>query len=306
VVKISIIVCTYNRANILEDCLDSLVNQTVSGELFEIIVVNNNSTDNTFDIAEKYAKRHKNFRIFTETKQGLSVARNRGLKESKYDWLSFIDDDAMAYPNYVERIISTIGKYDFDCFGGVYYPWYRDMKRPRWLSEKFGQSMKYKEQVAILDNGSIPGSVCVFKKEPLLKINGFPEDLGMHGGKIGYGEETFVQFQLRERGYSIGFDPELCILHLVHPSKMRVNWHIKSAYASGRDSVKIFRQTKKIGCSELVYNSVKLLGKNFYKASRDFIYRNDYYIQNFVLDIASPLARYFGFYKGNRKETFSK
>ncbi|NLM67282.1 MAG: glycosyltransferase family 2 protein, partial [Enterococcus sp.] len=283
-IKVSIIVCTYNRADILADCLDSLINQTVSGEFYEVIVVNNNSTDSTLNIAERYAKNHKNFRVVTEIRQGLSIARNRGFKESKYDWVSYIDDDAKAYPNYVERMTSTIEKYNFDCFGGMYYPWYRNTERPRWLSEKFGQSVKHKEQVALLDNGSITGNVCVFRKKPLEEIGGFSEDLGMSGERIGYGEETFVQFQLQERGYSVGFDPELCILHQVHPSKMKVSWHIKSAFATGRDSVKIFSQTKKIGFLKFVYNSIKLLTKNFYRATKDIIYRNDYYLQNFLLD----------------------
>ena len=69
---ISVIVCTYNRSYILADCLESLQKQTVDKSLYEVLVVNNNSTDKTQEIAENYVINHANFRVVFESQQGLS------------------------------------------------------------------------------------------------------------------------------------------------------------------------------------------------------------------------------------------
>ena len=300
--KISIIVCTFNRADVLEDCLDSLVNQTVSGEFYEVVVVNNNSTDSTLAIAEKYARHYKNFRFVTEVRQGLSYARNRGFRESTYDWVSYIDDDAKAFPDFVERASNTIDQYNFDCFGGMFYPWYRNRKRPKWLDEDFGQSIKYKENVGLLDNGYITGCVCMFKKKALEEIGGFPVDLGMTGDKIAYGEEVFVQRKLSAEGYEVGFDPELCIEHLVADYKLTLKWHLQSEYAQGRDAVKIFNEIENISSFKFLKTVIKIFLRNFLRNSVTLIKRRNYYIQNLFLDTLKPVAQYSGFYFANKKQ----
>ncbi len=76
--KISIIICTYNRAELLNETIKSLLNQTVEVSHYEIIIVNNNSTDNTAEIVRGFIDRYNNIRIVLESKQGLSHARNRG------------------------------------------------------------------------------------------------------------------------------------------------------------------------------------------------------------------------------------
>ncbi|MEL6321748.1 MAG: glycosyltransferase family A protein, partial [Cyanobacteria bacterium J06626_14] len=80
---ISLIVCTYNRDKFLDDCLASISEQSLNKEHFEVILVNNNSTDGTADIIKKYEDRnYPNWRFFVEKQQGLSYARNRGMAEA--------------------------------------------------------------------------------------------------------------------------------------------------------------------------------------------------------------------------------
>lgn len=298
---VSVIVCTFNRDYILGDCLDSLVNQTADKSLYEVIVVNNNSTDNTQVIAEEYAARNFNFRVVREDRQGLSVARNRGSREAKFEWVSYIDDDARAFSNYVERTLYIIENYHFDCFGGIYYSWYRNTIRPKWIPESFGQSVKYKDKVDILDNGYINGSTCVLKKEALVEIGGFPEDLGMTGNLIAYGEEVYVQNKLVAKGYKVGFDPDLCIEHLVPEYKLSVRWHIRAAYAHGRDSVKIFNNKESVSIVGFAVKLVKVFIKNLWRAIKAVFSIRVYYLQNFILDITRPAASFIGFYFASRK-----
>ena len=94
---LSIIICSYNRANYIEAALDSLYHQS-SNENFEIIIVDNNSTDNTAEVYSNWRAAHSNgnFQYITETKQGASFARNTGAAMAKGKWLCFMDDDAIA------------------------------------------------------------------------------------------------------------------------------------------------------------------------------------------------------------------
>ena len=109
--ELSVIVCTYNREDIIRDCLDALVNQDVEDGLFEVLVIDNNSSDRTQQVVTKYTRLHPNFHLFFEGSQGLSYARNLGLKESKADYVAYIDDDAifisllinLSCSSYIER-----------------------------------------------------------------------------------------------------------------------------------------------------------------------------------------------------------
>ena len=103
-IKISVIVCTYNRAYLLKNCLRSLVDQLVETSTFEVIIVNNNATDDTEEVAKSFTEKYPNFRYIIEPNQGLSNARNRGYKEAKGEYVAYIDDDARAYTDWVENI----------------------------------------------------------------------------------------------------------------------------------------------------------------------------------------------------------
>ena len=81
--EISVVVCTYNREKMLPECLDSLANQRANKNLYEVIVVDNNSKDNTSKVANEFVTKYSNFKILFEQNQGLSHARNLGLKEAK-------------------------------------------------------------------------------------------------------------------------------------------------------------------------------------------------------------------------------
>ena len=121
---LTIVICTYNRAHILPEALESLLRQTVSPEDYYLLIIDNNSTDNTQEVLIPFKERFPYMRIVMEYNQGLSHARNRALKECQTEWLAFLDDDAKAHPDWVETILQTIEKGDFDGFGGPFYAWH--------------------------------------------------------------------------------------------------------------------------------------------------------------------------------------
>ena len=107
---VSIVICTYDRAEYLQKCLDSMLNQTYGN--FEVIIVNGPSTDNTASILKNYP-----FKTVQQIKKsGLSAARNLGIKEAKGDIIAFIDDDGVADKNWIKNLVK---RYKDETIGGV-------------------------------------------------------------------------------------------------------------------------------------------------------------------------------------------
>src|ERR1700749_3463431 len=106
-VKISVVICSYNRADYITGAMDSLYNQTAPKDHYEIIVVDNNSKDNTKERCLAYIASHPGCSIsyLEEKEQGASFARNTGGNLAKGRLLTFMDDDAIADPDFIENII---------------------------------------------------------------------------------------------------------------------------------------------------------------------------------------------------------
>lgn len=100
---ISVIVPVYNVETYLEECLDSIQNQTYTD--FEVLLVNDGSTDGSQAICECYCQADKRFRLMNQTNQGQSVARNTGVAASRGEFIAFVDSDDMILPNYLETLM---------------------------------------------------------------------------------------------------------------------------------------------------------------------------------------------------------
>lgn len=302
--SITIIICTYNRSDILVECLQSLVEQSNTPSQFEVLIVDNNSTDSTPQIAEQFGVQYSNFRLVKEKKQGLSYARNRGYREATTPWVSYVDDDAKAHSNYVERALWTIRHFDFDCFGGTYYAWHKYGK-PQWLPEGFGSKALIRDTVGVMDEGFASGGVIVFKKAVLEAMEGFPTHLGMKGKKISYGEETLLQVRMREKGYKLGFDPELKIDHLVAKHKLNLWWHVRSNFIHGASSREALGSTIQVTpYSTYARKAYQAFKKNL-KIHTPKLRDSSYSWQHWVLDVIVPLSfalgKSWGAYKVNGK-----
>lgn len=236
---LTIIICTYNRAKYLELCLDSLMNCLQLVEYCEVLVVDNNSTDDTRAIAESYAGKLP-LRYVFEARQGLSHARNRGLAEARTDWLAFLDDDAKARPDWVSVILATMNKGDFDAFGGPYYAWHHFGPPPEWYPDSLG-TYEPTQDYGPLDNSRayIPGGNCALRVAPAKVAGGFPPELGMSGAKNAYGEETALFYAMADKGGRLGYVPDMKIDHCVLPYKYSLFWLLKSYFSRGKANVKV-------------------------------------------------------------------
>lgn len=119
-VKVSIIVPVYNVENYLDKCLNSLVNQTLKD--IEIIVVNDGSTDNSQSIIDSYQNKYpKLIKVITQTNQGISIARNKGLEQAKGQYIAFVDSDDYVATNMLKKAYDYIEKKQSDIVVWNYY-----------------------------------------------------------------------------------------------------------------------------------------------------------------------------------------
>ena len=110
---VSVIIPVYNYEKYLRTAIESLVAQSIFPEM-EIIVVDDGSTDNSFDIANNYANIHRNIKVIHQENKGVSAARNAGIKIAKANYIGFVDADDWVDPNYYERMLSVAKTYHAD------------------------------------------------------------------------------------------------------------------------------------------------------------------------------------------------
>lgn len=114
---------TYNRSSVLGMALDSLVTQDAGGLSYEIVIVDNNSTDDTRQVVESYIQRDSHFRYVFEKRQGLAYGRNAGIAAAQSDFIAFCDDDIVVPPDWVRKLHESLVKFqEADFVGGKVLP----------------------------------------------------------------------------------------------------------------------------------------------------------------------------------------
>lgn len=246
-VVISVVVCTYNRAHLLPACLESLAAQSLARELYEVIIVNNNSTDATLQVAGDFTVGIPNFRVVTERRQGLSHARNRGWQEAAGSFVAYIDDDARACTDWLSQMFSFIERNpEAEAFGGPYDAIAAD-GLPGWFPPECGSwNLGDQERSIRVGEEFINGTNMVFTRRILATLGGFNTTLGMMGRRVAYGEETRLLLELSERGMPVSYVPAMKVRHLVMEFKISLGWLLFSAYRNGCCSARTFLRKRSL------------------------------------------------------------
>ena len=263
--KISIIICSYNRANYIGAALDALYLQSSGLENFEAIVVDNNSTDGTPEVFATWRTHHQEGSFFytTETKQGASFARNTGAEIAKFDWLCFIDDDAIAHKDFVQNIIRHINDQPFvHGFGGRIIPRYIPTE-PKWMSYYVSSmvgNFDYAPVACAFKNGKYPlESNMIVSKKIFEQIGGFNTQLPGVVGTVrigGEGKDLF--YKIMDLGHTIYYDPTIIVEHVVETNKLTKEYMYRVASGMGRGER---ARTKAISQKAFVYKIVEYLFK---------------------------------------------
>ena len=243
-VMYSIIIPTLNRSEILQKCLQCICQLENPGEGWEVLVLNNNSTDSTEEIVNSYRERLPNLRYFHATDPGLHVGRNLGCQIAQGNILCYIDDDSFVSKGWLKGIEKAFREPEVVLVGGPCLPQY-EIEPPAWLSEMWsiieeGRSLGY---LSLIDLGDeqrwispyyVYGCNFSIRKDILAEIGGFHPD-GMPKELIRFrGDgETFVSRRLIESGYKAVYSPGAKIHHFVPASRMTTDYFCHRAYIQG-------------------------------------------------------------------------
>lgn len=233
--------CSYNRAGRLRKLVAAMRNQSCSIP-YEILAVNNNSTDETATILSELASLPGiPLRWVTETTQGIVAARNRCLAEAmNSDILVFIDDDELPLPGLLESAVRAITLDQAQVAGGKVLIDFSEYKRPEWLADEllgFLAATNYGDQPFWIESADFPiwtancaYDMAVFRENHDLK---FDKRYDRKGKGIGGGEDVIMFNQLLARKMHIRYCPDMVVLHAVEAWRLKRRYFLKLHFISG-------------------------------------------------------------------------
>ncbi len=246
----SVILCTYNRRNLALSTLASLRSQTLPYSQFEVIVVDNGSSDGTFDAVrtyvsagmqeEKDAKDTWQVQCLSEPQNGLAYARNTGLLAANGEVAVFLHDDALADQHWLEHLLTAYEKTGADAIGGrVELDW--EVPRPHWLSEELLEMLGYFAPARVRTQLAKPTSLssCNFsvKIEALRAIGYFSPLLSKSPNRPLRMEMDDLCRRLRDAGYALWYEPEAMVVHRASAIRLTRPFFVGRAYWQGRSEV---------------------------------------------------------------------
>lgn len=233
--------CTYNRADRLETLVAAMRAQTCPIP-FEILAINNNSTDNTVDVLAQLAQLPgPALRWVTEPIQGIVAARNRGIAEAwDSDILVYIDDDEIPLPGLIEAAADAILNEGAECAGGRVEMDFSTISRPVWLEDSllgFLAAVDHGPDAFWIQDASTPiwtaniaYDMRVFRNDPELR---FDKRFDRVGNVVGGGSDAIMFRTLLERKARIRYRPEMAVLHAVETWRLTRSYFLKLHYRAG-------------------------------------------------------------------------
>lgn len=217
---LSVVICTHNRATYLSNCLSGLGRQESVAHDWEILVVDNASTDETVKVYQAFASRNcGKARYVYEPRLGLSVARNRGVRESEGAIVAFLDDDGEPAPHWVSSIMDSMSREP--SAGGVGGPvlgrW--GVPRPPWLPPEIAYSLEFRDTIlgssarALTVDEVLPGGNSAFRRRVLDEVGAYDESLGRVGRRMLGFEDFDLVWRLHSVGITLLYNPDMAIQH---------------------------------------------------------------------------------------------
>ncbi len=237
---ISAAVCTHNGAAVLGKALRSLAAQTLPAEQFEVLVIDNASTDSTKAIVEEAAMRQPSVRYIFEAKLGLSQARNTAARAVRSPFIAYLDDDAQAEPQWLETLLEAFEtlRPAPACVGGLVSLDWTGSAPPAWLPKKFealysGLDLGSEGHFLTSPDEYLIGANMAFRVTALLANGGFDQNLGRKGSRLISGEESALLNRFRANGLPLYYAPAAAVSHFVHPRRRNPKWLVSRVYWDG-------------------------------------------------------------------------
>jgi len=221
--KVSIIIPAFNEEKYIGDCLNSIFKSDYPSDSFEVILIDNGSSDKTISIAKQYP-----IHIYIKKDIKVGALRNLGVSHAAGEYIIFIDSDCTVDTDWISIGIKRLEDNSKLVLGGQYLM----RENPSWL-EKYWVLNNSRTQ--IYQTTLVGGSIFI-PKSTFLSVAGFDE-------KINSGEDSDLTYRLRSDGYNVEIDPALSVVHLGYPSEVipfirRQIWHSSDYATNFKNSIR--------------------------------------------------------------------
>jgi glucosyl-dolichyl phosphate glucuronosyltransferase len=249
---ISVIVCTYNRIDSLLRVLQDLKKQIITEGSFawELVIVDNNSTDGTKAVIENYRENEQlSVQYVFEPRQGKSFALNAGVQAARGEVLAFTDDDVILNEHWLSSIHIAVTRYPYNCFGGKVLPVLEDAL-PSWLSKDDRKYRIYGGPIVTHDRGNeikkydetmwVPiGSNMFIRKKLFEKYGHFDTRLGFYSKEtLVYGEDSEIMFRFKKGGEAVLYYPEAVVHHPAPADRIKKSYFRRWHWGAGRGAAR--------------------------------------------------------------------
>ena len=230
-IDLSLLVCTYNRCEDLRELLETALAQETEGRFnYEVVVVDNNSTDKTRSIVEEFiAAGHNNLRYLFEERQGKSHALNTGLQAVR-GWAYVItDDDFVLPPDWARGIYDGFDQHpDVAFVSGKVLPLWQ-AEPPAWLTNRHWSALAmadYGDKQFITDESNqICLLACAFRVDDVVAVGGYHGELGPQKGRTGATEDLDLLIRLWKSGRKGLYLPHVSFRHKATADRLTKNYH---------------------------------------------------------------------------------
>lgn len=242
--SVTVIVCTYNRAEMLATALNSLNKITMPDSVdWEVLIVDNNSNDSTRDVAMGFCTSYPNrFRYLFESHPGLSYARNAGIQAARGQILAFTDDDITMEPTWLQNLTASLHDGRWAGAGGRILP-EQSFSPPSWLSLEDKYALA---PLALFDRGSDArellespfGANMAFRKSVFDEHGGFRTDLGRTPNSMMSNEDSEFGIRLRAAHERLRYEPTAVIYHPVSEDRLKKEYFLQWSFYRGRSDIR--------------------------------------------------------------------
>jgi glycosyltransferase involved in cell wall biosynthesis len=241
--RVSVVVCTRNRSSRLGDACEALLGVTPPAGGWEVVIVDNASTDDTRAVADRLQQGAGDLvRVVEERTIGLSAARNRGIAESRGELVAFLDDDAFPQAAWLDALATALGGDRVLAAGGPVEPLVEG-ELPEWFQGRFLPYLTVwdlgDEAIDLRYNEYPRGANMAFRRAAFDRFGGFSPHLGRSGRSLLSCEETELCLRLERGGFRTVYVPEARVRHSTPVDRLSPAWMQRRFAAQGRSEAVI-------------------------------------------------------------------
>lgn len=237
--RITAAICAHNAGHFLRDIVASVMDQALPADQYEVLIIDNDSTDNTAEIVESLRQTYPDrLRIAAEPNRGLSNARNKALESAAAELVAFIDADAVADRDWLGSLIEVFDESPrAGVVGGtILVQW--DQPRPRWWDSKLDEAMGFfrpADEKRRMEYPRYPyGGNFAVRREAIDQAGAYSPRLGRQGTRLLAGEEGELCLRIERAGWEIWFTPNAVVHHRTASHRLTRRFIVKRAFHHGR------------------------------------------------------------------------